>query len=247
MLTNKIALVTGAGSGIGRECTRVLAKENATVIVVGRREKNVSETAELIRNENGKATYFVCDVSKMDDISKLKKYIEVNFGKIDILVNNAALFLPTDLTKESLEDAWKNMIDVNINGVLYMTHCCLPYMIHSNDASIINIASVDAFAGCLNYTGYSMTKGAVVSFSRSLALDIGKYNVRVNVVAPGITDTPMTHERIEKNKEAYIERLVLRRIGADKDIANAVLFLASDMSSYITGEVLNVNGGLQFV
>ncbi len=247
MLSQKIAVVTGAGGGIGRECAKILAKEHAHVLVIGRHEENIKETVQQILDDGYQASYSKCDVSKEKDIKRLKTLIEEKFGKIDILVNNAALFLPTDLLKKDIEDEWQKMIDVNINGVIQMVHTCLPYMMQQKDASIINLASVDAFAGCMNYTGYSMTKGAVVSFSRSLALDLGKYNIRVNVVAPGITDTPMTHDRIEQNKEKYLKRLVLKRIGTDQDIANAVLFLASGMSNYVTGEVLNVNGGLQFV
>lgn len=246
MLTHKTAVVTGAGGGIGRECAKVLAREHAHVLLIGRHEENIKETAKQIAEEGYTATYFQCDVAKKEDLKRLGAYME-KLGKIDILVNNAALFLKTDILKRELEAEWEKMIQVNICGVIEMVHLCLPYMMTEEGASIINLASVDAFAGCQNYTGYSMTKGAVVSFSRSLALDIGKYGIRVNVVAPGITDTPMTHERIEKNKEKYLNRLVLKRIGTDTDIANAILFLASDRSSYITGEVLNVNGGLQFV
>lgn len=246
MLTHKTAVVTGAGGGIGRECAKVLAREHAHVLLIGRHEENIKETAKQIAEEGYTATYFQCDVAQKEDLKRLGAYME-KLGKIDILVNNAALFLKTDILKRELEAEWEKMIQVNICGVIEMVHLCLPYMMTEEGASIINLASVDAFAGCQNYTGYSMTKGAVVSFSRSLALDIGKYGIRVNVVAPGITDTPMTHERIEKNKEKYLNRLVLKRIGTDTDIANAILFLASDRSSYITGEVLNVNGGLQFV
>ena len=247
MLTGKIALVTGAGGGIGRECAKVLAEQNACVLAIGRHEDNIKETVEQIKAE-GKTAYFLkCDVANKNDLKVLKEWIEKNVKRVDVLVNNAALFLPTDILKEELENEWEKMIQVNIEGVIQMIHICIPYMIAQNGASIINLASVDAFAGCKNYSGYSMTKGAVVSLSRSLALDLGEYNVRVNVVAPGITDTPMTHARIMNNKEKYLERLVLKRIGEDRDIANAVLFLASNLSSYITGEVLNVNGGLQFV
>lgn len=246
MLTQKTAVITGAGGGIGRECAKVLAREHAHILLIGRHEENIKETARQIAEEGYQASYFKCDVAEKEDVKKLSEYIG-KLGKIDILVNNAALFLQTDILKKELEEEWQKMIRVNIGGVIEMVHLCLPYMMCEEGASIINLASVDAFAGCQNYTGYSMTKGAVVSFSRSLALDVGKYGIRVNVVAPGITDTPMTHNRIEKNREKYLNRLVIKRIGTDRDIANAVLFLASDLSSYITGEVLNVNGGLQFV
>lgn len=247
MLTDKVALITGGGSGIGKECAKLFAKHHATVIIIGRNESKIEESARSIDPEGKSVFGKKCDVSIDEDVNQLISWVNEKFGRIDILVNNAALFLPTDILKEELQDEWEKMIDVNIKGTIKMIQKCVPFMVKNNEGSIVNISSVDAFAGCLNYAGYSMTKGAVVSLTRGLALDLGRYNIRVNAVAPGITDTPMTHTRIEENRDKYLSRLVLKRIGKDTDIANAVLFLSSVMSSYITGEVINVNGGLQFV
>lgn len=247
MLSGKVAIITGGGSGIGNECARLFAEQHATVIIIGRNATKIEGSARVIDPE-GKCVYGrQCDVSKSEEVDELTKWVKEKFGRIDILVNNAALFLPTDILREELQDEWGKMIDVNIKGMIRMIHRCVPFMVNNKGGCIVNLSSVDAFAGCLNYAGYSMTKGAVVSLTRGLALDLGRYNIRVNAVAPGITDTPMTHERIEENKDKYLNRLVLKRIGKDTDIANAVLFLSSELSSYITGEVINVNGGLQFV
>lgn len=247
MLKGKTVLVTGAGGGIGRACAVMLAKQHALVYITGRREAPLIETARMIEEQGGSCAYSCCDVSDEAQVETLIMSVAARFGKLDTVVNNAAVFLKTDILSEKLEESWQQLMDVNVMGMIKVIHAALPKLIESGGGSIINLSSIDAFSGCKGYTGYSAAKGAVVSLTRGLALELGQYNIRVNAVAPGITDTPMTHARIEAGRDAYLSRLAIKRIGRDEDIAGAVLFLASDLSSYITGEVLNVNGGMQFV
>ncbi|MGN1160594.1 MAG: SDR family NAD(P)-dependent oxidoreductase [Lachnospiraceae bacterium] len=247
MLKGKTVLITGAGGGIGRACAVMMAHEHAQVFITGRREEPLKETAQMITEQGGVCDYCCCDVSKEKEVEALLQAVIRRYGRLDTLVNNAAVFLQTDIRSPELEDSWQQLLDVNVMGMVKVIHAALPYLIENGSGSIINLSSIDAFSGCLKYTGYSAAKGAVVSLTRGLALELGQYDIRVNAVAPGITDTPMTHERIESGREKYLARLALKRIGRDEDIAGAVLFLASDLSTYITGEVLNVNGGMQFV
>lgn len=247
MLTGKTVLITGAGGGIGRACAVMMAKANAQIYITGRREEPLRETAALVKEAGGRCCYMTCDVSKEEQVKKLAAAVIDEYGRLDTVVNNAAVFLKTDIMSLELESSWQEMFDVNVMGIIHVIHATVPYLIQNGGGSIINLSSIDAFSGCLHYTGYSATKGAVVSLTRGLALDLGGSHIRVNAVAPGITDTPMTHERIEAGREKYLSGLALKRIGRDEDIAGAVLFLASDLSSYITGEVINVNGGMQFV
>ena len=247
MLHGKTVLVTGAGGGIGRACAVMMAKEHAQVYITGRREAPLKETAQIIEAQGGSCAYSCCDVSDDIQVKSLIMSVMAKYGKIDTVVNNAAVFLKTDILSEELEESWQELMDVNVMGMIRVIHAALPKMIENGGGSIINLSSIDAFSGCRGYTGYSAAKGAVVSLTRGLALELGQYDIRVNAVAPGITDTPMTHARIEAGREAYLSRLAIKRIGKDEDIAGAVLFLASDFSSYMTGEVLNVNGGMQFV
>lgn len=247
MMKQKNVLITGAGSGIGRACAIQMAKEGKRVLITGRVKESLEATKNMIEEAGGFCDYITGDVSNCEEVKYIVSHFCEKYGTIDILVNNAAVFLTTDILGKEQETNWERLIDINVLGVVNMIHQVVPGMVEEKEGSIVNISSIDAFAGCYGYTGYSATKGAIVSLTRSLALELGKYNIRVNAVAPGITDTPMTHQRIEQNKDKYLSRLALQQIGKAEDIANAITFLASDQSKYITGEILNVNGGMQFV
>ncbi|MCC2879524.1 SDR family oxidoreductase [Enterocloster sp. OA13] len=247
MLTGKTALITGAGSGIGRRIAICMAGQNARVFLVGRRKEALEETVRLCGSGKGEAAYMPCDISREEDVKAAVAEAVHIFGTIDTVVNNAALFLETDILKPHLEDSWMKMLDVNVMGIIRVIHEAIPYLIRHEKSSVINLSSIDAFSGCKGYAGYSAAKGAVVSLTRGLAVDLGVYGVRVNAIAPGITKTPMTQARIKADRDNYIARTLLKRIGTDKDIADAALFLASDMADYITGEVLQVNGGMQMI
>lgn len=246
MLNEKIMLITGGGCGIGRACAVMAVKEHAKVFIIGRREEPLRETKKIITEMGGTCAYKVCDISKAEEAENIAKEVVKVFGKLDCVINNAAVFLTTDIQSEHLEESWQKMFDVNVMGMIRVIHGAIPFMKEAG-GSIINLSSIDAFSGCKGYSGYSATKGAVISLTRALALELGEHNIRVNAVAPGITDTPMTHERILHGKEGYLQKLALKRIGRDEDIAGAVIFLTSDNSSFITGEVINVNGGMQFI
>lgn len=247
MLTGKTVLITGAGGGIGRACALMMANAHARVCITGRKSGSLKETQALIQKAGGECIFKVCDVADEKQVKELVDAAVLYYGGLDTVVNNAAVFLKTDICSLTLEESWREMLDINVMGTVHVIHAAVPYLIQNGGGSIINLSSIDAFSGCPEYTGYSMTKGAIVSLTRALALELGQYKIRVNAVAPGITDTPMTHERIEAGREKYLSRLAIKRIGEDSDIAGAVQFLASDLSSFITGEVINVNGGMQFI
>ena len=143
-------------------------------------------------------------------------------------------------------EQWQQTVDINLTGMFNVTRALAPVMAENGSGSIISIASVDAFQGCRNYSHYAMTKAGVVGLSRTLAQELGPKGIRVNAIAPGIMLTEMTRDRVEANKDAYLARVPIGRIGVPEDIANAALFLASEMSSYITGQVIHVNGGMYF-
>lgn len=245
LLKDKVALVTGGGRGIGREIVLRMASQGASVIIGDIDEKTMENTCRDAAALGVRAMAVKIDISDSSSVNSAIEKALAEFGRIDILVNNAAIFRKAPFLEMTLAQ-WQQTVDIDITGLFNVTRAVAPGMVEQGGGSIISIASVDAFQGCRDYSHYAMAKAGVVGLSRTLALELGPHKVRVNAIAPGITLTDMTRERVEANKEAYLARVPLGRIGAPEDIANAALFLASDMSSYITGQVIHVNGGMYF-
>lgn len=245
MLENKVALITGSGRGIGREIALKMASQGASVVISDIDEKTMKETCEEVKALGVPSIAVRMDISDGESVAGAVDAVLAEFGRIDILVNNAAIFKKAPFLAMTAGE-WQQTVDINLTGLFNVTRAVAPHMAENRSGSIISIASVDAFQGCRDYSHYAMTKAGVVGLSRTLAQELGPYNLRVNVIAPGIMLTEMTRDRVEANMEAYLAKVPIGRIGVPEDIANAALFLASDMSSYITGQVIHVNGGMYF-
>jgi NAD(P)-dependent dehydrogenase (short-subunit alcohol dehydrogenase family) len=248
-LTGKVAIVTGAGRGIGRATAERLAEAGAKVVVADLD----AETAELVAGEiqtaGGSAIHVQTDVSSEADAARMADAALAAFGRIDILVNNAGIGLYTPLLETTLEQ-WNQVLDVNLTALFLCSKSCIPAMIERGGGSIVNIASVRALATTPRTTAYTATKGAVIALSKAMATEFGGDGIRVNSVLPGAIDTDMMRENlaedgsnIEEATAASKEKTPLQRIGAGRDIANAIAFLASDDASYITGAAYVVDGG----
>lgn len=245
LLENKVAFITGAGRGIGREIALKMASEGASIVIADI-DKDTMDTAKKDIEALGVRAFAVrTDISDERSVKESVDAVIKAFGKIDILVNNAAIFKKAPFL-EMTGDMWDFTTNINLKGVFHVTRSVASIMAKNKQGAIISISSVDAFQGCRDYSHYAATKAGVVGLSRTLAQELGPYNIRVNVIAPGIMLTDMTRDRVEANKEAYLAKVPIGRIGVPEDIANAALFLASDLSSYITGQVIHVNGGMYF-
>jgi 3-oxoacyl-[acyl-carrier protein] reductase len=244
-LKGKVAIVTGAAQGIGRGIALALAKEGAKVVVSDISDKitDVAKEIESLGSEALAAKANVADSKKTEEMAKtaIKK-----FGKIDILVNNAGIY-PFKPLIEMKEEEWDKVIDINLKGVFNCTKAVLPKMIKQKSGNIINIASIaGAEVGYLNLVHYSASKAGVLGFTRSAALELAPHGIRVNAIAPGAVETPGTKVLGEVLKQ-IAQTIPQKRIGKPEDIANLVVFLASDDSSYITGQLIVADGGLTIV
>lgn len=242
--SGKIALVTGANKGIGLVIAKMFAEQGANVAV------NVPEQSvwpeELLKDLRRGGKYheaYVADVSVATEVEKMAKDIIGRFGKIDILVNNAAVF-PRGLIHELPEEVWDRTIDVNLKGTFLCSKAVLPGMMERRSGRIVNLTSGAGFRGSPNGTHYAASKAGIVGFTRGLALEVAQYGIAVNAVAPGITDTDQPRGGMSEEEIANAGRTnPSGRIGTSEDIARAVLYLASMESEYITGQTLHVNGG----
>ena len=238
----KVALITGSTRGIGKAIAVAFAKEGATVIITGRKKETVEIVAENIKNEFGVDAYgFGLDLS--GDIKEVWKEIEKTVGKIDILVNNAGITRDTLFIRMKEED-WNAVIETNLNGTFKITQLAVKGMIKKKWGRIINITSVVGFTGNVGQVNYSTTKAGLVGFTKSLAKELASRSITVNAVAPGFIETDMTDVIPADIKENYLKQIPLNRFGKPEDVANVVVFLASDKASYITGETIHVNGGM---
>jgi 3-oxoacyl-[acyl-carrier protein] reductase len=239
----KNALITGSTRGIGKAISVEFAKLGANVIITGRDRKSAEVLANNIEKEyNAKA--FGIDLDLAGDISK--SFEEINSftqGKIDILVNNAGITKDTLFIRMKEED-WNSVINVNLNGTFKVTQQVVKLMIKQRYGRIINISSIIGFIGNIGQANYAATKAGLIGFTKSLAKELASRNITVNAVAPGFIETDMTAELPEDIKAKYLKQIPLNRFGKPEDVANVVLFLASDLASYITGEVIHVNGGM---
>jgi len=244
LLKDRLALITGAGQGNGRALALGLAQAGARVIATDINTTAIEETAGLVRAEGGDAWSFVLDVTSSPACEALAARIGAEIGNVDLLVNNAGIIIRENMSSPNAASNWKKTLDVNLNGTFNVTHALLPQIKHTK-GSIINIASIAAYAGQGASLGYSPSKGAIKMFTQSLAQELAPLGVRVNALAPGVIETPMT--AITRDDPArlqpFMARIPMGRLGQPEDLVGPVIFLASEMSRYVTGITLAVDGG----
>lgn len=244
-LAGKVAIVTGASRGIGRGIAVRLAQEGAKVVVNHRNSpEGAAETVASIQASGGEAVAIQADVADFEEAQRLVKEAIAVFGRVDILVNNAGTTRDT-LLMMMKEDQWDVVIDTNLKSVFNCCKAAARSMVKNRYGRIVNVSSVSGLAGQAGQTNYSASKAGVIGFSKSLAKELGSRNITVNVVAPGFVPTALTESVLtEENRQRAIEATPLGRLGTAEDVAAAVAFLASDEASFITGQVLSVDGGL---
>ena len=243
MLTEKIALVTGASRGIGKGIAQALGAENATVIGTATSQSGADAISATFTENDIKGTGMVLDVADSESVANCLKQITEEFGAPDILVNNAGITRDT-LLMMMKDEQWEDIINTNLSSVFRMSKAVLRPMMKKRDGRIINISPVVGATGNPGQSNYAAAKAGVVGFSKSLAREIGSRNITVNTVAPGFIDTDMTRELAQEQRETLSSQIPLGRLGAVEDVAAAVVFLASPSAAYITGETIHVNGGM---
>ncbi len=242
-LKGKKALVTGSTRGIGKAIAIKLAQNGVDVVVTGTSQERAEKTAEEIRSMGVNSIGVEMDLRSSESLDRAFEKIEKEFGDVDILVNNAGINRDVLFIRMKDED-WEDVINVNLNGTFRVTKRAIKGMLKKRWGRIINISSIIGFMGNPGQANYAATKSALLGFTKSLAKELGPRNITVNAIAPGFIETDMTAKLPEKAKEQYKEHIVLGRFGTPEDVANVALFLSSDMASYITGEVIHVNGGM---
>jgi 3-oxoacyl-[acyl-carrier protein] reductase len=242
-LANKIAVVTGASQGIGRDTALALSAAGAKLAVAARNEEKLAALVEEITSKGGEALAVKLDVADADQIKSAFKSVLEKFGKIDILVNNAAI-TRDGLAMRMKPDDWDAVIRTNLTGAHVCIQQVLPPMMKARAGRIINISSVVAEMGNAGQANYVASKAGLIGLTKAIAMEIASRNITVNAVAPGFIDTPMTAVLPDKVREELKARIPLGRLGTGPDVAAAIVFLASDEAAYITGHVLDVNGGM---
>lgn len=245
-LKGKVAIVTGSTSGIGAGIAQQFAAEGAKVVICGRREAKGQAIVDGIARNGGEASYHFMDVTQTDSMEALMKDTAEKYGKIDILVNNAAnVGLKDGRVDELTLEMWDQIFQSDLRGTFYATQCVLPYMREKQSGSIINIGSMASCGGDLGSTAYACAKAGVDMLTKSTALQYGKENIRCNCVRPGLIVTPENENRVPQAlKNVFLNNIMVDRYGKPSDIANMCVYLASDESAYFTGQVVTVDGGL---
>jgi 3-oxoacyl-[acyl-carrier protein] reductase len=242
-LKNKVAVVTGASQGIGRETALALAEAGAKVVVAARSEEKLVALAGAIAAGGGEATALKMDVADAEQVKSCLKQVVEKFGRLDILVNNAAV-TRDGLAMRMKKDDWEAVLQTNLTGAHFCIQQVLPTMMKARAGRIINISSIVAQMGNAGQANYVAAKAGLIGLTKAIAIEIASRGITVNAVAPGFIETPMTDVLPDKVKEELKARIPLGRMGSARDVAAAIVFLASDEAGYITGQVLHVNGGM---
>lgn len=242
-LTGKVALVTGSAQGIGRAIARLLAENGADVVISDINLEKAEETANEIQKMGRRSLAIKANVADHGDVERMIETIIEQFGRIDILVNNAGITRDRLIVRMTEED-WDAVLDVNLKGTFNCTKAALRYMAKQKSGKIVSIASVSGEMGNPGQANYAASKAGVIGFTKTIAREYASRGINVNAVAPGFIQTAMTDAIPEKAKETLKQMIPMERLGQPEDVAQAVLFLVSERSSYITGQVLNVNGGI---
>ena len=246
-LKDKVAIVTGSTSGIGVGISRLFAAEGAKVVICGRREAKGQAIVDSIVKEGGEASYHFMDITAVESIETLISDTAAKYGKIDILVNNAAnVALKDGRIDELTLEMWDAIFQSDVRGTFYATKCVLPYMEkNENGGSIINIGSMASCGGDLSSTAYASAKAGVDMLTLSTALQYGKKNIRCNCVRPGLIVTPENDAHVPQAlKDIFLSNIMVNRYGCPEDIGHMCVYLASDESSYVSGQIVNVDGGM---
>ncbi len=241
---DKVAMITGATRGIGKQIALTLANEGYNIVLNYRTENDeLKQLKNEIESKNVKCLAVQGDVTNFEDCKQMIESAIKEFGKIDVLVNNAGITKDMLLARMKEED-FKQVIDVNLVGTFNMTKNVISYMMKARNGKIINISSVVGIAGNAGQTNYSASKAGIIGFTKSLAKEVASRNILVNAVAPGFIETNMTDVLKQEVKDEIAKNIPLKRMGTPQDVANVVKFLASEDSSYITGQVISVDGGM---
>jgi 3-oxoacyl-[acyl-carrier protein] reductase len=244
MLKNKIALITGAGRGIGRAIAIALAKEGAEVVInYNGSEERAKEVKQTIEENGGKASIYKCNVSDFATCEAMIKDIVKEYGHLDILVNNAGITKDGLIMKMKEED-FDSVLNVNLKGTFNTIRHSARQMLKQRSGKIINISSVSGILGNVGQANYAASKAGVIGLTKTMARELGSRGITVNAIAPGFVDTEMTEVLSEEIRENACKQIILGRFGKPEDIANTAVFLASDKADYITGQVISVDGGM---
>ncbi|HYL76473.1 MAG TPA: SDR family oxidoreductase [Bryobacteraceae bacterium] len=244
-LKNKVAIVTGASRGIGKSIAEVFAREGATVVICGRKQAALDEVAAELKGLAGRIVPMACHVGKLDDLQRLVDTTTRDFGKIDILVNNAATNIAQGPAIEMDDGQFDKMVEVNLKSLYRAVRLVAPGMCERGSGSIINIASIAGFRPQFHGLLYSMTKAAMIMMTQSYAVELGPKGVRVNAIAPGLVQTVLSeyYWKDESRLQSMMSHQPIRHLGQPPEIAEVALLLASDASSYLTGQTIIVDGG----
>jgi len=238
-MKNKVVLITGASGGIGKAITKKFATAGAKVALndIAPAEENLKKLAEELGSR-----YFLADVSKLEEVEKMVENIQKEFGRLDVLVNNAGITQDRTLAKMTKEE-WQKVIDIDLTGVFNCSKAVLPLII-ANQGKIVNISSLVGQRGNFGQTNYAAAKAGIIGFTKALSKEVGRFGVTVNAIAPGFIETRLTENLPPELKETIKKFTPLGRFGKPEEIANLIFFLASEEASFITGAVINIDGGL---
>jgi len=242
-LKDKVTMITGSGSGIGRWTALLFAKEGAKVVVCDVNEQGGQETVKTIIDSGGEAFFAKLDVSNREQVKNVVQETLNKYGKIDVLINNAGI-IQDALVVKMTEEQWDRVININLKGPFNCIQAVVGAMMEKGGGEIINVSSIVGLYGNIGQTNYAAAKAGLIGMTKTLSKELGKKGIRVNAIAPGFILTPMTVGIPEKILEMMKEKTPLKRLGLPEDVANTLLFLASDEASFINGAVISVDGGL---